>query len=82
MISLTLATALHWGGHMLLCKEFAYNSPIYSDHTISFRIQIKRFHFCPAEESAWRTAARPLVLIVLCLTEEVEDVFDAMWSQT
>lgn len=53
MIPVTLATALHWGGHMLLSAIFAHNRLIYGGQTNSFTIQIKCFNFWPAEESVW-----------------------------
>lgn len=37
MISLTLATALHWTDHMPRCTSFTYNRPIYSGRTNSYR---------------------------------------------
>lgn len=83
MTFLTLATALHWLGHMLLGTQFAYNSAVCDVQTNSFRVWFKCFNFCPVEESVWETVASPHGLIVLCAAEEVEaGCFDAMWSTT
>lgn len=41
------ATALHWGGHTPLWEQSAYNGSIDEHKTNSFRVQIKRFNFCP-----------------------------------
>lgn len=82
MTFLTQATALHWLGHMPLCTVFAYNSTVCNGQTNSFRVWIKCFNFCPAEESVWGTAASPHGLIVLCPAEEMEaGCFDALWSK-